>query len=102
MALNHDNIDLASTLARVQAERTDLNNQVQELTIRFDDTVRDRNHDFAVIDDKRRWQTKILVTKRLMNYFNKINNHLVQTSYRELHDYSNFDKGCHDKLRSFS
>jgi chromosome segregation ATPase len=68
LALNHANIDLASQVARVQADRQDLNKRVQELTIIFDDTVRDKTHDRRMIDDKRRWQTKILTCK-ILNQF---------------------------------
>lgn len=68
LALNHANIDLASQVARIQADRQDLNKRVQELTIIFDETVRDKTYDRRMIDDKRRWQTKILTCK-ILNQF---------------------------------
>ena len=65
LSLNHANIDLASQVARVQADRQEMNKRVQELTIIFDETVRDKTFDRRMIDDKRRWQTKILTCKIL-------------------------------------
>lgn len=102
MALNHSNIDLASAVARIQADRQDLNRKVQELSLIFDDTVLDKTHERRVIDDKRRWQTKILTCKLFNFLIMKQQRHQVQTSFRELHEYSQFDQNCHDKLKAFS
>ena len=102
LALNHANIDLASQVARIQADRQDLNKRVQELTIIFDDTVRDKTHDRRMIDDKRRWQTKILTCKILNQFILKHQRYQVHQSFRELHEYSGFDQSCHDKLKAFS
>lgn len=102
MGLNHANIDLASTVARIQADRQDLNKKVHELTLLFDETVLEKTHERRVIDDKRRWQTKILTCKILNQILSRQQRNQVQTSFRELHEYSMFDQNCHNKLKAFS
>lgn len=63
--LNHDNIDLATQLAKLQNERNELYQQVQHLNLEFDDIVRETMRDRRILSDRSKWQSKLITSKVL-------------------------------------
>ena len=69
---NHDNIDLATKLAKLQHERQELNRQVQQFTIEFDDIVRETIRDRRILTDRNRWNNILITSKVLANNIQKM------------------------------
>jgi len=60
---NHENIDMETHVARLQAERRDLLANVERITIMFDNCVNDMTRDRRSQDDQNDWHTKQIVAK---------------------------------------
>lgn len=60
---NHQNIDLSTDVQRIQADRAELNAKMEEMTKLYDETVREKTHDKNVLQEKKRWQAKVITSK---------------------------------------
>ncbi len=75
--LNHDNIDLATQLAKLQNERNELYQQVQHLNLEFDDIVRETMRDRRILSDRSKWQSKLITSKVLEKNLQRMLNQRV-------------------------
>lgn len=75
---------------------------MEEMTMLFDDTVRDKSLDKRVLVDKKRWQAKLITAKILVETLEKIQWIKKSKALKELNEYSIFDRRCHQKLKSFA
>ena len=75
--LNHDNIDLATQLAKLQNERNELYQQVQHLNLEFDDIVRETMRDRRILSDRSNWQSKLITSKVLEKNLQRMLNQRV-------------------------
>lgn len=75
--LNHDNIDLATQLAKLQNERNELYQQVQHLNLEFDDIVRETMRDRRILSDRTKWQSKLITSKVLEKNLQRMLNQRV-------------------------
>ena len=75
--LNHDNIDLATQLAKLQNERNELYQQVQHLNLEFDDIVRETMRDRRILSDRSKWQSKLITSKVLEKNLQRMFNQRV-------------------------
>ena len=60
---NHENIDMETHVARLMAERHELLKNLEQLTITYDDCVRDITRERKNMDVQNDWQTKLIVAK---------------------------------------
>ena len=89
-------------MARVQAERHDVGIKVEGRSMQLDDTVRDRNVDCSELEKRRRWHSKLITCKIMFQQLYLIQLRKEQGAFKELAEYSKFDKGCHSKLKNFA
>ena len=75
--LNHDNIDLATQLAKLQNERNELYQQVQHLNLEFDDIVRETMRERRILSDRTKWQSKLITSKVLEKNLQRMLNQRV-------------------------
>ena len=63
MQISHESEDLRAHINRLQMEKSDLLRNLENLTIEYDNCVRDITRDRQGMDSQNDWQTKLLITK---------------------------------------
>ena len=66
--MNHENIDMETHIQRLQSERHELLRNLEQLTITYDDCVRDITRERRNMDAQNDWQTKLIVTKIIFEH----------------------------------
>jgi uncharacterized protein (DUF3084 family) len=102
LQINNENIDMESHIERLQAEKRNLQANVQRITIVFDNAVHDLTKDRRSMDESNDWHTKLIVTKVIFQNLELSMQARKQKVFHEIHQYSDFDRECHNKLRNFA
>ena len=75
---------------------------IERLTINMDDCARNLTRERREMDSNNDWHVKLIMSKVIYTQIEQFMKVRKQTVFRNIHEYSDFDKECHNKLRVFS
>lgn len=75
---------------------------IERLTINMDDCARNLTRERREMDSNNDWHVKLIMSKVIYTQIEQFMKVRKQTVFRNIHEYSDFDRECHNKLRVFS
>lgn len=102
LQISHESEDLRAHINRLQMEKSDLLRNLENLTIEYDNCVRDITRDRQGMDSQNDWQTKLLITKIIFTNIELFQQARTQNAFTEMVEYARFDRNCHSKLSAFA
>ena len=93
-----DKRELARFIEQLMTERTDLFAKLEHLTRKYDECVRDINHDRSEMEYHNKHHAKLITAKIIFTDLQTIQNTRLQEAFREFKSYCLFDIKCHNKL----
>ena len=98
---NLTNIDLDTSITKMQAERNRLLIQFENITIDFDHYVRDICVKTERLNNKNRMSIQNMVANIIFRRIRKMQLDRREAAFKKMNAYSQFDAECYSKLKAF-